>query len=365
MPRLISNQDLTTKVPALVFRAGVLAVLVLYCVKTACMIGSTAGADNFTSWVSAKIYNDLFRKFGERRGEKAFTRRLLLASDIKNATGLSGKLRAPETPLARFLRERLSPETVAILESSAGAPGADGLKALLAADLNRVIQTGDLYAKDRFAGVGLYVETKCLLVLRGLASQTDFPDLADQKIEEDASTRFCNVVDANRKLLEDAFPDEISGVLPGGTVFMNAAPHVKLRYYLLAPTAGAFFFGALTGCATLFLRRRRQSPPDVPGPASPAERPAGSKTLPAWLPPALAAMGIFYHGHFWGLVAFVAAGYTPVSPLVRRLSRGLAVLAALYWGVGTELAWSNGWSKIYPGINHFLKMIFGVFNVSF
>ncbi|MCX7804551.1 MAG: hypothetical protein N3A38_05100 [Planctomycetota bacterium] len=76
---------------------------------------------------------------------------------------------------------------------------------------------------------------RCLLVLRGIAPQGDFPDLAGEELKDDDTTHSLTADDANRKLLEDAFQNEIAGILPGETVFLNAAPHVKLRYYMLAP----------------------------------------------------------------------------------------------------------------------------------
>lgn len=358
---------------ALLLHAGILGVLIFFCVKTSCLIGSTAGSSNFVSWVSMKAHGDLFRKSGERRGERAFTRRLFRPSDVKDAAALARRLRQPQTPLERFLREQLSEGTRRLLAGGEGAPEASGqLRAALTDDLNRLLQGPSLYQKERFAGTDLHLETKYLLVLRKAAPQADFPELADQELKEDAETRLLTAVDANRKLLEDAFQEQISGVPPGGTVFMNAAPHVKLRYHLLRPTVLAFVLGVLAGGAVLglrALRRRRAGGADGAPAAAPAEAagncPAPEFAVPAWCPPCLAALGVFFYGHFWGLVAYVLAGRTRAPRWARRLSRALAVLTATYWGVGTELYWTDGWSKIYPAVNHFLKNIFGLFGVSF
>ncbi len=400
---------------AAALNAGLIGLLAFFCVKTACLAGSTTGSDNFASWVCAKIYNDIFRKSGERRGAAAFSRRLFAASDIKDPVGLAGKLAAGGTPLAAHIRDRLSPETrSAIGAAGSGAPTSDPdrLRAALAADLNRMVKEGGIYRKDRMEGSDIRMETKCLLVLRGIAPQGDFPEFAGEEIKDDENTRSLTAEDANRKILEDAFRDYISGILPGETIFLNAAPHVKLRYYMLAPSAWSFFIGALAGLAAVLVRRRREvlfSGPaaEAASRASGAEGvPAGGGTaaatgavskaggfaaggpaasavsapvtgsdvsipvvsrspIPSWLPPVLAAAGFFHAGYFWGTAAYIMAGYAGTGRWTRFISKVLAVVSAAFWGIGTELYWSGGWSKIYPDANHLLKNLFGIFGISF
>ncbi|MFC1671653.1 hypothetical protein ACFL01_00820, partial [Planctomycetota bacterium] len=54
-------------------------------------------------------------------------------------------------------------------------------------------------------------------------------------------------VDVNRKMLEDAFRDEISPIPPGSTMWLNTAPHVKLYYYIVPLAANAFVLGVVIG----------------------------------------------------------------------------------------------------------------------
>ncbi|MCX7804552.1 MAG: hypothetical protein N3A38_05105 [Planctomycetota bacterium] len=104
----------------------------------------------------------------------------------------------------------------------------------------------------------------------------------------------------------------------------------------------------------------------APADGSGFSRPAGGRTpVPAWLPPALAAAGFFHAGYFWGAAAYILAGYTAAGRWTRPLSKAIAFASAAFWGIGTELYWSGGWSKIYPEINHLLKNFFGIFGISF
>lgn len=363
-----------------VLRAGVLGLLIVFAVKTAVFMGQSTGSENFSSWFCAKVYNDLFHKLGDRAGIRKFTRREFVPSDLKDAGALAEKLREPKTPLTRFIAAQLSEKTKQLL-SGIGKGGAvsDEFNAALLEDLNKLIDGKNLYKKEYFDGVELTVDTQYLLVLRKKAPLADFSDLEGEEIKEDGSTRYANDVDINRKLLEDAFAAEISAVPSGATEWENAAPHIKLYYYVVPLAFYSFILGLFVGGAVmgvrLWLERRRlkggaEAKNSVAGDGAvgvevAAATSAPARGLAAYWPVLLAITGFFQLGHLLGVAAFVLVDKTRSKWWVKTLSRGLAAAAVLFWGVGTELYWSAGWSKLYPAVNHYLKGFFHLFGISF
>jgi H+/Cl- antiporter ClcA len=115
---------------------------------------------------------------------------LLSSNDIVAPDSLALKLKAPaETdPLSRHIAIQLSAATKSILSNYDGTVSNEFQKAI-AEDLNRIMASGALFTTQRFAGVTLSAETVSLLAQK--------PEGGD-------------LVRLNRKLLLDAYPQEIS-----------------------------------------------------------------------------------------------------------------------------------------------------------
>jgi H+/Cl- antiporter ClcA/predicted transcriptional regulator len=115
---------------------------------------------------------------------------LLTANDIVWPQSLALKLKRPSESdrLSQHIATQLSPETKNILSNYDGTVSADFQKAV-AEDLNRIMASGALFETQRFAGVTLSAETVGLL--------TQKPEGGD-------------LVRLNRKLLLEAYPEEIS-----------------------------------------------------------------------------------------------------------------------------------------------------------
>ena len=111
-------------------------------------------------------------------------------ADLMQASLLALKLRSGGDPFTAFLKENLSSATRKALNSYDGSsPLSDKVLDGLITDLNKIINSGSIYNKDRFVGITMMPETKSLL------GQT--------ALNADGVKRL------NRLLLEDAFPLEI------------------------------------------------------------------------------------------------------------------------------------------------------------
>jgi type VI secretion system ImpH/TssG family protein len=110
--------------------------------------------------------------------------------DLIDAASLAAKLRSESSadPLSSYLCQQLSPVARDNLANPGGHPDSRWQQTLVN-ELNRIIQSGPIYEPQRFAGVALAAETKTLL-----ARHPRGQDLAR----------------LNRRLLEDAYPAEIS-----------------------------------------------------------------------------------------------------------------------------------------------------------
>lgn len=114
------------------------------------------------------------------------------AGDITDLKSFAARLREPASAdeVSKFLVTQLSPETRKLLDATAtGSLTNSVLLQDLVEDLNRVVQSGPIYDAQRFAGVKLSSEASALL---------------GQKLLGVDQFRL------NRKLLQDAYPREIS-----------------------------------------------------------------------------------------------------------------------------------------------------------
>ncbi len=111
---------------------------------------------------------------------------MLSVDDITDLQSLATRLQQRSDPLSSFLWESLS--EAARLKLSAD-PVAPESREILIKELNEMIRSGPLFQEDRFAGVALSPEAKCLLghPLRGVA-----------------------LAQFNRILLQSAYPEEIA-----------------------------------------------------------------------------------------------------------------------------------------------------------
>jgi H+/Cl- antiporter ClcA/CBS domain-containing protein len=115
---------------------------------------------------------------------------LLSSNDIIAPDSLAMKLKQPpeSDPLSRHIAVQLSPVTRSILSNYDGTVSGEFQKAV-AEDLNRIMASGALFSTQRFSAVTLSPDTVSLLAQK--------PEGGD-------------LVRLNRKLLLDAFPQEIS-----------------------------------------------------------------------------------------------------------------------------------------------------------
>ncbi|MDB6023043.1 MAG: Integral rane sensor signal transduction histidine kinase [Pedosphaera sp.] len=110
--------------------------------------------------------------------------------DILDLKSFTARLRQPPSndEVSRYLAGRLSPGTLSLLASSNGRTNSELLLALVY-DLNHIVQGASIYDAQRFAGVKLSSEASTWL--------NQSPEGVDQ-------------ARLNRKLLQDAYPREIS-----------------------------------------------------------------------------------------------------------------------------------------------------------
>lgn len=114
----------------------------------------------------------------------------LVASDITDFKTLARRLAHPDNtdPVSKYLSTQLSPETRVLLAGSDNRTNSVLVQAVTD-DLNRIVQHGPLYDEQRFANVKL--STEATVLLKQKPSGTE-------------------LVRLNRKLLQDAYPHEIS-----------------------------------------------------------------------------------------------------------------------------------------------------------
>ncbi len=337
-----------------VLNVAVFVMLAVFAIKTAAFACQQVGSENFVSWFYAKLYNDIFLKYGERRGVAAYQRHFFLPSDVADPRGLASLLLEPKRPFDRYIASLLPPGGKDVLRTAEGGGGRD-LKSYLADFLNSVARRKEcIYEKSRMEGVQLSDTTMLLLVVRGYASKEDFGDaLQGEGFEQTPTSRRATLVDINRMILEDALGELVTPVPSGETVWMNLAPHKKLYYYVVPLGRAAFLLGVLVGLGMLFWRLRGEGSIEGDG-----------KELSARWGLALSFAGLFWHGYVLGLAGYLAAERVRSVPW-RVGTKVFSFFTVMFWAVGVDLYWGAGWSKIYPFVNTWLKTVFGVFGITF
>lgn len=353
-------------------RGALLGMLVVIFVNTSTNVIQPAGAagtegdQNFITWLFRKVHEQ-FGKRGEKLGTKAYTRHVFNADDFKDAAGLATKLKEPTAPAEKYLKEHLSEKTKGLIENSAGASeAADELKKALAEDLNRLIQSGEyIYTPVRFPKLN-DDSIKEMVAVRILNKVPDALKDAEGKVDTEnlelAKEYWAkySITDINRQLLEDVFSDYIERVPGGDEIWPKVAPHLKMPYYVLPGLLAGLFFGLLVSGVVLLIKWLRKSRAaggeEVGGELAEKKLAAGFEVPPAW-PVLLAAFGFIFHGYALGLAAFLLADWVRGKRLA-WLGRACGVVVSLFWAVGTEMPWPEGWSKIYPDLDRMLKFLF-------
>ena len=114
---------------------------------------------------------------------------LFQVSDFKDLSGLIIKLQKAQDPLSQYLRDQFSEETLRLLDEYNGqGPPSEALQKALIDELNRILQNGSLYDEQRFENIKLSDD-----VLELIEGNPQGQDL----------------VELNRMLLEEAYPQEI------------------------------------------------------------------------------------------------------------------------------------------------------------
>jgi hypothetical protein len=108
-------------------------------------------------------------------------------ADLREPEALAARLKHAQDPLARYVRGQLSPDTLQLVDADEQAAAPELIEVLLA-DLNRLLFEPRLYDEQRFAGCDLSPDSLLLIGVR----------LRGKRLR-------CH----NRRLLEQAFPDEI------------------------------------------------------------------------------------------------------------------------------------------------------------
>src|SRR5215212_8477865 len=109
--------------------------------------------------------------------------------DLADPGGLIARLRGASDPLSGYLlRERFSPETRRLLYEHAPTSSTIALQRVLIEELNRIVRGASIFDEDRFADIQLSEQTQALL---------------------DSEPRGNDLLQLNRRLLEEAYPGEI------------------------------------------------------------------------------------------------------------------------------------------------------------
>jgi len=114
---------------------------------------------------------------------------LFVAADLVAPTALVSTLKTPTDKVSTYLRGKLSPATVALMDAFTTPPPSQGLIDALVAELNQRLDDQGLYTPDRFDAFTLAPETR---------------ELIAQELQGDALRRL------NRALLEDAYTGRLA-----------------------------------------------------------------------------------------------------------------------------------------------------------
>lgn len=143
---------------------------------------------------------------------------MVAPADFKNVPDLVQKLKQHADPVSAFLYTNLSQPTVQALDQNAGGDLA-GLENGLSADLTRIVNGPSIYDQQRFSGVKLQQTTTQLLAQNPQGE---------------------GIVQLNRCLLQDAYPDEILKDLEPYWIFLAGLFTVGLGFAMLQIAANPY-----------------------------------------------------------------------------------------------------------------------------
>lgn len=121
--------------------------------------------------------------------------------DVGNLESFVLKMKDPRTEMAKFVKSKLSKETLDLLDKYAGTDQSQVLLKSVVKDLNGIIESDtSIYNPELFSGITLNDQTKKLLEIK------EEPGASPAVVKE-------NIVRLNRLLLTDAFPEDIKSRL--------------------------------------------------------------------------------------------------------------------------------------------------------
>ncbi len=121
--------------------------------------------------------------------------------DMVNLESFVLKMKDPRTEMAKFVKSKLSPETLDLLDKYAGTDQSHALLKSVVKDLNGIIESDkSIYNPELFSGITMNEETRKLLEIK-------------EKPGESAAVVKENRIRLNRLLLTDAFPEDIKSRL--------------------------------------------------------------------------------------------------------------------------------------------------------
>ena len=160
--------------------------------------------------------------------------------DIKNLRLFATKLTHKADPISTFLSEHLDQALVQALATfQTSESAAPDLEAALVKELNTIISRGSIYDKTRFASVRLNFQTQQLLCTAE-GSETEVARL-------------------NRRLLEDAYPLELSSSPCSGNVAASIVGRSPAWFSKMVPRFKRFGDDGLMTARELKLRRNSLS----------------------------------------------------------------------------------------------------------
>jgi SSS family transporter len=122
---------------------------------------------------------------------------------------LAAQLHQPTNSVAQFLAAQLAPDTRQLLAARAADSRPQELKAALAKDFTRIVQSGPVYDAQRFAGVALSLEAKRarqLLERKEYEASTEKDPKRQAELAQEAHFLRQRL---NKLVIEDAFPREL------------------------------------------------------------------------------------------------------------------------------------------------------------
>jgi hypothetical protein len=135
-----------------------------------------------------------------------------LTGDITNLASFAAKLKTPSEPVSAWLTERFSESARTALAHYPESGLAGGtLQSILVKELNSVIAGPLIYETNRFRGVTLSPVSLGLMEHDRALSAMNLDEQTYRKLYRGATTPAAVRAYLNRKLLEDAYPGDLSG----------------------------------------------------------------------------------------------------------------------------------------------------------